>query len=151
MGWGTYNMGWGTFNMGWGTCNMGWGTCNMGCSTYNISWGKCNMSCGTGNMGLGTSRKSRYFRWRRWGSSRLGLRTLDPPLSPHHQWKKFGACVWIAKISDKFSRHFKQFLALFVFSEKKNLKNGPLFSHQILFFSSGRKKKKRKTPLTVDT
>ena len=111
--------------MCWGTCNMGWGTCNMGCSTYNISWGKCNMSCGTGNMGLGTSRKSRYFCWRRWGSSRLGLRTLDPPLSPHHQWKKLGACVWIEKNSDKFSRNFKQFLALFVFSEKKPLKNGP--------------------------
>ena len=29
------------------------------------------------------------FHWRRWGSSLLGLRTLDPPLSPHQHQRDF--------------------------------------------------------------
>ena len=40
----------------------------------------------------GIRRRRNKFRWRRWGSSLPGLRTLDPLLSPHrHQRKFFGA------------------------------------------------------------
>ena len=42
----------------------------------------------------------RYFRWRRWGSSLLGLRTLDPPLRPPSTPADF-FCGHVCKVAFK--------------------------------------------------
>jgi hypothetical protein len=116
------------------------------------------------------------FRWRQWGPSLPGLRTLDPPLSPHRHWRKFfSGNVWEGG-GQKMLKIFLLFQAILFFRKKidhRGTGGTPEFVLlQILFFlwlktpceipepydnplleksKCRRKKEREKTPLIVDT